>query len=221
VRSSPSSPDSLDARFAAPALADVRVDGITRGSFILRGTLAAAAVYGAGAVAPFVRDALAQSDASDSAILDFAFRLESLEAEFYDQALTKVPDMSGSVRRVVQDIRDHEHQHKDTLAQTILQLGISNSPEPKVDFGDSFTSQQKFLEVAKQLEETGVSAYNGAGPELFSRRILAVAGQIVQVEARHAAVIRDMLGEPITDGAFDKPLDESQVVDRVKPYITG
>jgi rubrerythrin len=199
----------------------VRVDGITRGSFILRGTLAAAAVYGAGAAAPFVRGALAQSDASDSAILDFALRLEVLEADFYDKALKQVPGMSHAVRRVVEDVRDHEHQHLETLTETILQLGISNSPPPKLDFGDSFSSERRFLEVAKQLEETGVSAYNGAAPELFSRRLLAVAGQIVQIEARHAAVFRDLLGEPITDGAFDKPLDEAQVADRVKPFITG
>jgi rubrerythrin len=199
----------------------VRVDGITRGSFILRGTLAAAAVYGAGAAAPFVREALAQSDASDSAILDFALRLEVLEADFYDKALKQVPGMSHAVRRVVEDVRDHEHQHLETLTETILQLGISNSPPPKLDFGDSFSSERRFLEVAKQLEETGVSAYNGAAPELFSRRLLAVAGQIVQIEARHAAVFRDLLGEPITDGAFDKPLDEAHVADRVKPFITG
>lgn len=202
-----------------PALAEVRVDGITRGSFILRGTLAAAAVYGAGAAAPFVRGALAQSDASDSAILDFALRLEALEAKFYDEALKQVPDMTSSVRRIVKDVRDHEHQHRETIAETILQLGISNSPAPKVEFGDAFSSQQRFLEVAKQLEETGVGAYNGALPEMFTRTILAVAAQIVQVEARHAAVIRDLLGEPIADGAFDKPLDESQATSRVKAYI--
>src|SRR3954465_398893 len=139
----------------AAALAGFRVDGITRGAFILRGALAAAAVYGAGAVTPFVRAALAQSDASDSAILDFALRLETLEANFYDKALEQVPDMSRRVRRVVQDIRDHEHQHAGTINETILQLGISASPAPKLDFGGSFASEQHFLEVAKQLEDTG------------------------------------------------------------------
>jgi rubrerythrin len=219
MRSRPTSSESDI--LALPALADVRVGGITRGSFILRGTLAAAAVYGAGAAAPFVRGALAQSDASDSAILDFALRLEALEAKFYDDALTQVPGMSSSVRGVVKQIRDHEHQHRETLAETILQLGISNSPPPKLDFGDAFSSERRFLDVAKQLEETGVSAYNGAIPQMFNTSILVVAAEIVQVEARHAAVIRDLLGEPIADGAFDKPLDESQVTDRVKPYITG
>jgi rubrerythrin len=220
MRSSPMSSEP-SAHPARSALAAVRVTGLTRGAFILRGTLAAAALYGAGAAEPFVRNAFAQSDASDSAILDFALRLESLEANFYDKALVQVPDMSRSVRHVIQDVRDHEHQHAETISETILQLGISHSPAPKLDFGDSFSSEQRFLEVAKELEETGVSAYNGAAPELFSRRILAVAGQIVQVEARHAAMIRDFLDEPITDGAFDKPLDEPHVGERVKPFIVG
>src|SRR3954454_10474647 len=188
---------------AAVGLAGIRVEGITRGSFILRGTLAAAAVYGAGAAEPFMRAALAESDASDSAILDFALPLETLEANFYDKALEQVPDMSRRVRRVVQDVRDHEHQHAETINATILQLGISASRAPKFDFGDAFSSEQRFLEVAKQLEDTGVAAYNGAATELFARQILDVAGSIVQVEARHAAVFRDLAGDPITDGAFD------------------
>src|SRR3954467_2335671 len=206
---------------AAVGLAGIRVEGMTRGSVILRRTVAAAAVSGAGAAEPFVRAALAQSDASDSAILDFALRLETLEANFYDKALEQVPDMSRRVRRVVQDVRDHEHQHAETINATILQLGISASRAPKFDFGDAFSSEQRFLEVAKQLEDTGVAAYNGAAPELFARRILDVAAQIVQVEARHAALIRDFQGDPITDGAFDKPLDEPHVSARVKPYIVG
>src|SRR4051794_6397700 len=203
------------------ALAGLRVDGITRGAFILRGTLAAAAVYGAGAVTPFVRNAVAQSDASDSAILDFALRLETLEANFYDRALKQVPDMSLAVRHVIQDVRDHEHQHAETVNAMLLQLGISASPAPKLHFGDAFSSEQRFLEVAAQLEDTGVAAYNGAVPELFTSGIIDLAAQIVQVEARHAALIRDFRGEPIADAAFDKPLDEPHASARIKPYIAG
>jgi Ferritin-like domain len=219
MRSSAMSSDP--ALLGEPGLGGIRVGGLTRGSFILRGALAAAAMYGAGAATPFVRDALAQSDASDSAILDFALRLEILEAKFYDEALVKVPDMSSALRHVIQDVRDHEHQHASTINETILQLGISTSQPPKIDFGDAFTDQARFLAVAKGLEDTGVAAYNGATPKLFAATIVALVGTIVQVEARHAALIRDFLGEPIADGAFDKPLDESQVTQRVKPFITG
>ena len=210
MRFSPSSPDCLSS---------VRVEGMTRGAFILRGALASAAVYGAGSVGPFVQRALAQSDASDSAILDFALRLEVLEEAFYKQALQQVPGMSAEVHRIVRTLLDHEQQHRLGIAEVIRQLGIKSSPPPKVAFGDSFSSEARFLEVAQQLEDTGVAAYNGAAPQITSPDLLAFAGTIVQIEARHASTIRDLRGQPITDGAFDKPLDESQVGARVKPFI--
>jgi hypothetical protein len=43
------------------------------------------------------------------------------------------------------------------------------------------------------LEDTGVSAFNGAGPLLTSGDFLGFAGKIVSVEARHAAYIRDLI----------------------------
>lgn len=200
---------------------ELNLEGITRGSFILRSALAAASVYGAGTVGPLVRDALAQSDASDALLLDFAFRLEGLEAAFYDEALKQVPGMSSTVRSLVTEFRDHEHEHRRTIEQTILQLGIHASVLPKFDFGNSFSSQARFLEVAQGLEDTGVSAYNGVATEIFSRSILVVAGSIVAIEARHSAVIRDLRGQPITLGAFDKPERPKQVAQKVKPYIHG
>ena len=41
-------------KLAAPELAGIEVHGMTRSAFIVRGALAAGAVYGAGVVAPFV-----------------------------------------------------------------------------------------------------------------------------------------------------------------------
>src|SRR6202161_1592756 len=46
---------------ANPELAACEVHGMTRSSFILRGALAAGAVYGTSAVTPFVSSALAQT----------------------------------------------------------------------------------------------------------------------------------------------------------------
>lgn len=197
----------------------VRVSGMTRGAFLLRGALATAALSGAGAVAPFVSGALAQSDASDAQILDFALRLEALEAGFYDAALREVPDLSGDVRRLIGKLGRHEHEHRRVIASTILQFGIKNSPPPELEFGDAFSSEARMLEVAQELEDTGVAAYNGAIPMLFARRVLGVAGSIVQIEARHAAVIRQLRGEPIADEAFEAPLKAEQVVQKVSPYL--
>ena len=56
-----------------------------------------------------------------------------------------------------------------------------------MDFGDAFASEKAFLKLAQTLEDTGVSAYNGAGPMIKRAEVLGAAGSIVQIEARHAA----------------------------------
>jgi hypothetical protein len=52
-----------------------------------------------------------------------------------------------------------------------------------------------------------------------AKAVLASAGSIVQVEARHAAAIRMQNGNPATDGGFDKPLTQQQVLKAVKPFV--
>jgi hypothetical protein len=70
------------------------------------------------------------------------------------------------------------------------------------------------------LENTGVGAYNGAGPSLSDPQHLAAAGSIVQVEARHAAAIGLLTGQPVTpNGGFDKPLTKAQVLAKAGPLI--
>jgi len=49
--------------------------------------------------------------------------------------------------------------------------------------------------------------------------VLGAAGSIVQVEARHAAAIRSLNGQPIADGGFDKALEMQDVLDAVKPFV--
>jgi Ferritin-like domain len=70
------------------------------------------------------------------------------------------------------------------------------------------------------LENTGVGAYNGAAPSLKSKAVLASAGSIVQVEARHAAAIDLLIGKsPTPNEGFDKPLTKQEVLKAAGPLI--
>jgi rubrerythrin len=202
-----------------PELAAIDVQGVTRQSFVVKGALAAGSVYGLASVAPFVSEAIAQEGGGDVDILNFALTLEYLESAFYEQGLKNVSGLGGDAKKLATTIQQNEAEHVDALSEAIKSLGGTPVKAPMVDFGDSFANEKAFLKSAQTFEDLGVSAYNGAATEIQSKDVLASAGAIVQVEARHAAAIRLLRGESITDGAFDKALKKDEVLAAAKPFI--
>jgi hypothetical protein len=200
---------------AVADLAAIEVAGISRGAFLVKSALAVGAVYGTAAVGPFVGQAFAQSSGGDVDILNFALTLEYLEADFYKRG--QKLGLSSDVKALAAEFGDHESQHVDALTQTIQKLGGTPAPMPKFAF--PFKDEASFLKLAQTLEDTGVGAYNGAGPSIQSKEVLAAAGSIVQVEARHAAAIRLQNNATPAPGAFDQALDMQTVLEAVKPLI--
>ena len=207
-----------NSKLAAPELAAIDVTGMTRQSFIVRGALTAGAVAGTAAVGPFVSRALAQEGGGDVAILNFALTLEYLEAGFYAEAQQKVK-LGTDAKDLAKVIGEHEDEHVTALIATIKDLGGTPAKEPKGKF--DLADEAGFLQLAQTLEDTGVSAYNGAAPAIKSKELLAVAGQIVQVEARHAGAIRLQRGEAPSPMGFDATLEQQEVLDKVKPFIAS
>jgi rubrerythrin len=203
-----------------PELAAVQVDAegedLSRSEVILKGALAAGAVYGALAVGPYVRRALGMSKGGDVDILNFALTLEYLEARFYAEAKGRA-GARGELKSLVDLLAKDEQQHVEALTATIKKLDGKPVAEPKFDFAYSGTAG--FLKLAQTFEDTGVSAYNGAAPTIKSKEVLAAAGGIVQVEARHAAAIRLQNGAEPAPVAFDPSLDEKQVLKAVEPFL--
>ena len=205
---------------AHPELAAVTVDedsgDLSRSDVILKGALAAGAVYGTFMFGPYVRKALAMSGGGDVDILNFALTLEFLESTFYKEAKTRAK-ASGELKSLIGLLADDEEQHVAALTATIKELGGKPVAEPKFNF--DYNDTASFLKLSQTFEDTGVSAYNGAGPLIESKEVLGAAGSIVQVEARHAAAIRLQNKEEPAPEAFDPSLDEAQVLKAVEPFI--
>ena len=195
----------------------VEVKGVTRSAFILRGAVAAGGAYGAGMVSPFVRQAFAQGGGGDVEVLSFALTLEHLETAFYMEA-AKIDGLSDEAVELVERFGAEEQGHVDALSNMLTEIGGKPAAAPRVDFG-RLNDQSRFLKLAVTLEDLGVSAYNGAAPSIASKEILAAAGSIVQVEARHAAALRLLAEREPAPDAFDEARSVKQVQRAVRPFL--
>jgi len=153
---------------------------------------------------------------NDLMVLNYALTLEHLENTFYKQALGS-GKLQGNAAKYLAIIGVHEQAHVDALTKAISQAGgMPVKARKSYDFtklGDP-TTQAGILGIANKLEPTGVAAYDGAAREIQDKKILGVAGQIVQVEARHAAIIKTLL-DPNTSPvpkAFEDLLRPAQVL---------
>jgi Ferritin-like domain len=133
----------------------------------------------------------------DAGVLNYAYALEQLEAAFYIKVASAPPSGFTQVQKnYFQDVQFHEIAHREFFKKV---LGTSSIGSLDVDFSSiDFTSASSVLGAAKTFEDLGVAAYNGAGIRLKDANNLVIAGQIVSVEARHAAWVRDQ----ISNGSF-------------------
>jgi len=148
----------------------------------------------------------------DAGILNFAYALEQLEAAFYIKVNSSFyTNISSDEQQILTDIMNHEVAHRDFFKAA---LGSSAIKTLTFDFSSiDFTSRAAVLGTAKALEDTGVSAYNGAGKYIQSADYLTLAGKIVSVEARHAAAIRDLLMPKTSSFAGDDVVDATSGLD--------
>ncbi len=155
----------------------------------------------------------------DLGVLNYAYALEQLEADFYTKVVNGFySNISEEERIVLTDLYNHEVNHREFFRAAIgAEVGDKMElmlPDLEFDYGDlDFSSRDQVLNIAKALEDTGVSAYNGAGKLLTNPTYLVLAGKIVSVEARHAAAIRTLINPGSADFAGDDVVDPTNALD--------
>jgi rubrerythrin len=157
----------------------------------------------------------------DLDILNYALTLEYLEAQFYADVVESGVITDRKLAAVAQQFGESEQQHVDALVATIKQLGGTPASKPKASFMSVIDGgQQKVLETAASVENLGAGAYLAEAPKIESPDILAAALGIHSVEARHAAALDAVLGNP-RSGAFAKPIPRDEVMKAIEPFLTA
>ena len=147
-------------------------------------------------------------------VLQFALKLEYLEAEFYNiatgaagQAFPSTYSGSTSAvfnttapKVVFDEIAKHENAHVALLKTTLTSLGTTPGAKPNFDFtgghgattagkyngpfADVFSNQATFLTLSQAFEDTGVRAYKGGAKFLASN--IGVLEAALQIHAIEA-----------------------------------
>jgi rubrerythrin len=167
----------------------------------------------------------AQELTSDVDVLTYALTLEHLEYAFYRDGVGLftfgVDGRGQSIDTSFAAIRDHEGAHVETLTSVITDLGAEPVAEAMYDFGDAYTDPMAFMMTAAALENTGVSAYDGAAQFITDPDLLTAAGSIVAVEARHASYLNLLTGEIPFPAPFESPLTMDAVLEIAGPFIVS
>jgi len=167
---------------------------------------------------PGVRNGVFDLGGGDAGILTYAYALEQLEADFYTKVVngnTFGSIFNSTEQAVLTDLYNHEVIHREFFRAALTgALGSQASTRllPDLTFkydSVSFGNRAQVLATAQALEDTGVSAYNGAGKYIASADYLLLAGKIVSIEARHASAIRDLIDPKSASFAGDDVIDSN------------
>jgi hypothetical protein len=195
-----------------------KVDPHTRTAFLRKAGIGVGALVGGGAFLGALPSIAGAATSGDVAILNFALTLEYLESSFYAEAVSS--KFGGKVGQFASIVSGHENAHVGFLKGA---LGSAAVKEPTFDFKGTTADMAKFQATSQVLEDTGVEAYLGQVGNISSKKILAAAGSILPIEARHAAWIRTLNGVLGAPAAFQVAKTKAQILAAVTAtgFITG
>lgn len=182
---------------------------------------------------PGIRNGKFDLGGGDLGVLTYAYALEQLEADFYTRVVTGTgfSAFSEEAKDILSDLHKHEVIHREffkaALTDALPNPTAQLLPNLAFSYGIDFSNQTAVIDTAIALEDTGVAAYNGAGKLISDVNYLVIAGQIVSVEARHAAAVRDLKNPGSIDFAstadangLDPAKDPSEIAPIASQFIT-
>ncbi len=157
---------------------------------------------------------------SDIDVLNYALTLEFFEAELY-KVLLSLGKLQGKDLQYITLFGMQEQAHVDAVQATVQKLGGTPVKKGTYNFGAAgpTDTREQVLGIIATVEAVGVSAYQGASIYIQNADILAAAGSIMEVEARHTAVVRGLIGQFPVPEPFETARTPDEVLKIVSPFI--
>jgi hypothetical protein len=125
---------------------------------------------------------------------------------------------ADTIESAFREIMDDEAKHVSFFEAALKQAGAPVPPKPTFR-GLEQSNQSDFIAMSGILENTGVAAFLMAMPAIKDKKYVAAAESIVTIEARHAGFVNALLGKPLSESAFDKPISHAELLKAVSPFI--
>lgn len=153
----------------------------------------------------------------DPIVINFAYRMEELQAEFFTRAISSkgFGQMSGREQGAIALIAQQDREQFEALGKLRQRLSVKNydhydqpnasaSPSPRdFTFGNAFNSRSELLNTAVEIKGLSVASYHGA-VNLIDRGNLTLAAAIAGTDGRHLAVLRELAGMDPVPSSFEE-----------------
>ena len=152
----------------------------------------------------------------DPTVLNFAFAIEELEADFFNRAFRSkgFSQLRGEENSLFATIAAQDAAHKQLLerlrgpfhaknAGSFETFNASESRRPRTFTYPTLGSRDDLLKTALDIKENALFTYHGAVGIVRNKQLLGAAAAIAGVEGRHVAVLRDMMGMDPVPAPFE------------------
>ena len=155
---------------------------------------------------------------SDVDILQYALTLEHLEGAMYKEMLaTKI--LTGKDLQYLQSFGEHESDHVDALTKALQAAGVEPWRLCPNITSRPLIAVTRFSVLPKLPRIQASAPIKGQQRKLPTRIIWQPQASIMQVEARHAAMINVLLGMKPAPDAVTASLTMDEVLQRVNPIL--
>ncbi len=139
----------------------------------------------------------------DTALLNFLYVLQQIEASFYAEALAKQNNLNNTELAALMNVKNQEAAHTKVLKKM---LGGNALPTVPTNFSAvSFSDRASVLKHAAIIEDMVISGLNGAAGLFNDSDHLLPLSKIAMAEAGHSAYFRNKVspnsfGEGVING---------------------